>query len=731
MTFAVMDSKTPSENVLSILELIQLIADNLSQHDLALCCLVNKTFNITFTPHLWHSITIHQNDLVPKFQSSEGRAGLLRNGHHIRVLRTQSLDLLRPFLEFGTTCTNLVSLDAQHSLYAPLHYSSNRTGLRSLAMRSRGRRGSAGTGQQQRSTPGFGFLDPPLTSVLGDATNSSEFGFESTSSATGFGVTDHALTNAFGGATIPSAIGSGYTTSVAASDIIFATMPGSRFGFTHPAPSREYSGASTSSALDLGYPLPDHASSGPLGSSQVSNATNLFSSGGVVANPLARAKATRNGLAEAVLVGILRRNPRLEFLVVPSHCMESEAVVKLAGDSLLLLKEFYSQDDLWARKSTVEFRLNDKSYNSYGRTDLKVRGFLRQPGGARAVSLLKNYPRLATLQLDIAARINDEELRKIKNADRELTCLQIHCGNAVGQACRQILMEATGLTSIDVIQYQREDKVPFYDTDRATFLKHALTLEELHVGGSDFDDETVLAILRACPLLKILSATGELHDYRPGMEAELNAPEAVVFPWACGMLESFECKITRVPRPDLVVTEIGLHLNGWVLTPPSQVPSHPNALQESRDLQRKVLKQLGQLTRLRTLSLGTLGYSIHEPIYSQLEIKGIRTMIVEEAVQIDCLELTLESGLDELVGLKDLEVFGAYQMAHRIGLPEVKWMVNNWPKLKTIHGLRYEHRDCDLRDQNGEEEAEDNDGENEVVETIVWIRENRPDIKVS
>ncbi|KAK3819360.1 MAG: hypothetical protein JOS17DRAFT_756277, partial [Linnemannia elongata] len=592
-TFTFMDQRTPSEKVLSTLELTQLIADELSQHDLALCCLVNKTFNTTFIPHLWHSITILQNDLVPKFQSPEGRAALLRNGHHIRVLRAFGPIALEPFVEFGTTCTNLVSLDVQHKSLIPIASLSplNRSyAPRSSAMRSRGRRGSAGTGQRQRPASRFGFPVPPHTSAFGEATQSSGFGFGSVSSTSGFGASDHTPTSAFGGATNSSALG---------------------FGELAPIP----------------------ASSGPLGTSYVSNATNLFSGGGFATDPWAMATAKRNRDAEAVLVGILKRNPRLEFLVVPSYCMESEAVIKLAGESLLLLKEFYSQDNLWARGYAAEFCLYEPCDSNWNNSELKVRGFLRQPGGARSVSLLKNYPRLTTLQLDIAARINDEELRKIRNTDTGLTCVDIYCGDAGRQACRQILMEASGLTSIRVVLGWREVKVPFDDMDRASFLKHAPTLEHLYVRDVDFDDDTALALLRACPLLKTLRATGEPRRYRPGIDAELDAPKVIISPWACNMLEIFDCKISRVPRPDIVVTEVGDGFHDWVSNPPSQVLPHSIALQESRDLQRKVLKQLGRLTRLRTLSLSTFGSDVNDVPYSQLEIKGIRTMIVDPFFQ--------------------------------------------------------------------------------------------------
>lgn len=617
------------------------------------------------------------------------------------------------------------------------------------------------------STPlsAFGAVDSaPISNGIGGSSSSSGFEFGSTP-LSAFGASPPLTsTSAFGGATSPSTLEFGYPVLVSSGMLTFASpstldaalpaptgvfgdVTSSGFGFGSTsfadlgtgdhASTGALGGATTPSALGFGSITPGSASSGPFGSSLAPTSTNPF--GGDNTEQRAEAAAKNKSNAEAILVAILERNLRLEYVVVPTYCLESEAVVNLAEESLPLLKEFYSQDDLWKRDSADEFYLSDTAYGTAQTFGTKSKGYLqgyiRQFGGARSLLLLKNYPRLRALQSDIAARINREVLDTLRKADKRLTILRISCGGAVPQTCRQILMEVSGLTSIYISQYGRDEKIPFDDMDRLSFLKHAPTLECLSVGGCGFDDETVLALLRACPLLKTLMATGEPHGYRPRMEAELDASSAISSPWVCDLLETFVCKITRVPRPDIAVIEIGDDLDDWVLAPPSQVASNPIAVQESHDLQRKVLKQLGRLTHLRTLSLSTQGSNCDDPIYSQLEIKGIRTMIVEGSVQTDCLELTLESGLNELAGLKDLEEFSVYQMAHRIGVAEVRWMVDNWPKLKRLYGLRYEDSDRELErdseDEEGDGDSDYNGRENERPEALVWMMENRPDIEVS
>ncbi|KAF9139768.1 hypothetical protein BG015_001913 [Linnemannia schmuckeri] len=218
---------TPIGKVFDILELTTLIADDLSQHDLALCCCVSKSFFNIFSPHLWHFITIHPNDPILKFQSPEGRAGLLRNGHHIRVLRAYGLFALEPFVESGSTCTNLVSLDVNHSVD---RFTGKVTVTRTFEMLSRGRRGSIGAGQRQ------------ISRVM-------------------------------------------------------------VFPFSHYAESKRVS--------------------------------------------------------ETTLISILKRNLRLEFLIVPSYCLDCEAIAKVAGESLLFLKEFYSDNDLKLQRHTINFSLRE------------------------------------------------------------------------------------------------------------------------------------------------------------------------------------------------------------------------------------------------------------------------------------------------------------------------------------------------------------------------------------
>lgn len=74
--------------------------------------------------------------------------------------------------------------------------------------------------------------------------------------------------------------------------------------------------------------------------------------------------------------------------------------------------------------------------------------------------------------------------------------------------------------------------------------------------------------------------------------------------------------------------------------------------------------------------------------------------------RVDCLEMSLESGLGTLKDLKELRELNMYGMRTRIGVPEVQWMVEHWPKLQRVY---------DLRGGEGNDEGAEQ-----------WLRENCP-----
>ncbi|KAK3845822.1 MAG: hypothetical protein J3R72DRAFT_501527 [Linnemannia gamsii] len=161
-------------------------------------------------------------------------------------------------------------------------------------------------------------------------------------------------------------------------------------------------------------------------------------------------------------------------------------------------------------------------------------------------------------------------------------------------------------------------------------------------------------------------------DRRSFDEVSLNALTAFEFPWISHQIEFLECRIVRAPRPDVVTAAVDNDGHFILPDPPGLAPPTTSeqiqtAQQQSHALQRRIFQQLGQLTHLRVLRLGRCSRDWDDPIFSQLDVKGIRTMmIVDSHVQTECLEFSLESGLAELSGLKQLEELNLTQMAHRV-----------------------------------------------------------------
>ncbi|GJJ73196.1 hypothetical protein EMPS_05554 [Entomortierella parvispora] len=93
------------ESILDIAPIRHRISVHLRQHDHAQAVRVNRSWNRALLPHLW---SLLKGFHLHSFQSPEIRAALLRNGCHIRVLRTNTHEFLT---YLGPACTNLVTFD--------------------------------------------------------------------------------------------------------------------------------------------------------------------------------------------------------------------------------------------------------------------------------------------------------------------------------------------------------------------------------------------------------------------------------------------------------------------------------------------------------------------------------------------------------------------------------------------------------------------------------------------
>ncbi|KAK5827734.1 hypothetical protein F5H01DRAFT_332140 [Linnemannia elongata] len=131
-------------------------------------------------------------------------------------------------------------------------------------------------------------------------------------------------------------------------------------------------------------------------------------------------------------------------------------------------------------------------------------------------------------------------------------------------------------------------------------LDHAATLENVRLEGcTEFTSTNIQQLLCSAPRLRRFHGISidRLHN-----DLALPADELIQSEWVCTDLESFACKITRVPRPDLMK-----RTNGGL----SASTTHTKGtIEASYQLQRRVYEQLGRLTKLRHLILGGRHWSV-------------------------------------------------------------------------------------------------------------------------
>ncbi|KAG0246901.1 hypothetical protein B0O80DRAFT_466744 [Mortierella sp. GBAus27b] len=196
--------------------------------------------------------------------------------------------------------------------------------------------------------------------------------------------------------------------------------------------------------------------------------------------------------------------------------------------------------------------------------------------------------------------------------------------------------------------------------------KHHSTLEELAVYGYDTLMEYDLTqALISSPNLRVLVAVEDEYSLRsryPLITADKfidwDPARSLSTPWACeATLRELKVVITGIPRPDL--TGEGVIKEKY--------------LGQGPELQGLVYDRLARLMNLETLWLG------HNP--------NIMRNDPEKAKRKDCLELSLESGLHKLAGLKALKELNVWGMRLRMGSKEAQWMVEHWPGLRAIYGL--------------------------------------------
>jgi hypothetical protein len=206
-------------------------------------------------------------------------------------------------------------------------------------------------------------------------------------------------------------------------------------------------------------------------------------------------------------------------------------------------------------------------------------------------------------------------------------------------------------------------------------LEHSSTLEVLRTESATSlasnDKVRILASFpNLCSLIHALEGfpKHDSHYVHANVFIDRDQNTGALRTWACeASLKELKIKIMDIPRPDVKEFE----------TVQEMYPG------QGREMQGQIYDRLARLTSLETLWIrGATWYS-------------------------SCLEMSLESGLHRLSGLKRLKELDVTRAKARIGVQEVQWMTEHWPRLCVIGGLCSE----------------------EHKEAIAWLRENHPEIQ--
>ncbi|KAG0229389.1 hypothetical protein B0O80DRAFT_497543 [Mortierella sp. GBAus27b] len=201
---------------------------------------------------------------------------------------------------------------------------------------------------------------------------------------------------------------------------------------------------------------------------------------------------------------------------------------------------------------------------------------------------------------------------------------------------------------------------------------HFPTLEELRVDGCrGITGHDLVQVLSSCPHLHTLIVMDD-DIYSDNVEFATIQAESFIDEdpytgelkaWSCETsLRVFKVRIGNIPRPDLDWSEDGM------------VDVYPN---QGREMQKHVCRRLGRLINLETMWLG------HDPQYDG----AFEHYDEDRHYQMDCLELSLESGLDMLSRLNTLEELNVSRMKKSVRVEDFQWMTRHWAKLKRIYGL--------------------------------------------
>lgn len=165
----------------------------------------------------------------------------------------------------------------------------------------------------------------------------------------------------------------------------------------------------------------------------------------------------------------------------------------------------------------------------------------------------------------------------------------------------------------------------------------------------------LLLILQHAKVLQKFSTFSYSNRGKHLTTPPLDAVDMLGTDWATTSLRVFMCRV-QVPR---------------TLSQMMGIPWHATSPEHSRQVQRHFFRQLARQPELEELRLGT----DHGDQKSW------------QYFQCNSLEMTLQSGLDELCSLEKIRVLDIKLLNHYASIRELEWMQRNWPDLQCVEGI--------------------------------------------
>ncbi|KAG9068302.1 hypothetical protein KI688_010568 [Linnemannia hyalina] len=219
-------------------------------------------------------------------------------------------------------------------------------------------------------------------------------------------------------------------------------------------------------------------------------------------------------------------------------------------------------------------------------------------------------------------------------------------------------------------------------------IKHCSTLETFSLQWAyGLTSNHMLQILSSSPRLETFITLAKDEEYEHVQTfischdfIDFESSSYILKPWPCeSTLKVFRAKIGGIPRPDITRTYCGHPIKSRMVTR----EAYPG---QGLEIQRRVYERLARMTRLQRLELGNEDRrpNVHADFY----LRNMTLQRIQDVLhQYSCLDMKLGSGLRILEALKDLRVLSVVRMETRIGVEELKWMKQSWPKLIVIRGL--------------------------------------------